>query len=257
MSYQSLRSPVALFLQLLCLTAMLMPARLVATDLTGPTSKLVDAIGRGDVAAARTAIEARADINADVGEGRTPLITAVMFARPGIVRLLLERGADPRKQADDPRVGNAVTAAFTAMNGVELTWRADEPDAQRREAAVEVLRLVAARKADLNLLMRRATSHYTPLMLAAEAGALDAVEILLAAGADPNVANGGKYTALDFAVDDPPIWSQAPRGDRVAVVRALLKAGARTDRKGADGLTPAQRAARAGSPEIRKLLAGG
>jgi ankyrin repeat protein len=44
--------------------------------------------------------------------------------------------------------------------------------------------------------------------------------------------------------------------NRAAIVKALLEAGARTDRKGADGLTPARRAELVGNAEIKKLLAG-
>jgi ankyrin repeat protein len=139
--------------------------------------------------------------------------------------------------------------------GVELRGEADHLDAHKHAAALEVLKLVAERKPDFNLQARRAGSSGTALMMAAQAGAADAVEILLAAGADPNVMNGGQYTALDYAVERAPGWSQVPAASRVAVVRMLLAAGARKDRKGADGLTPAERAARAGNTEIRALLA--
>jgi uncharacterized protein len=227
-------------------------ARAATTD---ATSDLLTAIGSNKPAAARAALEAGADINADVGEGRTPLITAVMFSRPEIVKMLLERGADPNQRSGDAITGNIVTTAFFAMNGTQLIGMG-ETDAARHATALEVLNLVAhAKGVDLNLLVRRATTQMSPLMIAADAGAADAVQILLDAGANPNTMNGGNYTALDYAVDRKPGWSAAPASSRVAVVRALLAKGARKDRKPKDGVTPVERAKRAGNTEISALLA--
>jgi len=166
---------------------------------------------------------------------------------------LLDRGADPERQASDGSIGNALTAAFFAMNGGTLTGR-DERDAATRAAALEVLRLIAARRPNCDLLVRRGPTHLSALMMAAEAGVPEVVKILLDAGAAPNLANGGKYTALDFAVDRPPVWSQTSADDRAYVVRLLLAAGAQTQRKGADGLTPAQRARRGGNAAVVSML---
>ena len=160
----------------------------------------------------------------------TPLIVAVMSSRPDAVKQLLDNGADPAVRADDPAIGNAVTAAFFAMNGVELTGRSDEPDARKHAAALEVLRLVAARKIGLDVLVRRAQTDMTALMIAAQAGALDAVQVLLAAGADPNVKNGGKFTALDYAMERGPVWAQGNAGNRPAVIEALKAASAKVSR---------------------------
>lgn len=220
------------------------------------TSDLLTAIASNKPAAAIAALSAGADINADVDDGRTPLLTAVMFSRPEIVKLLLERGADPNQRSGDAIIGNAVTTAFFAMNGTQLIGMG-ETDPAQHATALEVLKLVVrAKGVDLNLLVRRATTQMSPLMIAADAGAADAVQVLLDAGADPNTMNGGKYTALDYAVDRKPGWSAGPASDRVAVVRALLAKGARKDRKPKDGVTPVERAKRAANPEITALLAG-
>lgn len=221
------------------------------------TANLVTAIVNDKPAAALAALEAGADINANVGEGRTPLISAVMFSRPDVVKLLLERGSDVNRRADDVIIGNAVTAAFFAMNGTQLIGMGETTPA-RHATALEVLKLVANVKgANLNLLVRRATTEKTALMIAAEAGAADAVQVLLDAGADPNAVNGGKYTALDYAVDRAPGWSEMPRSNRVIIVRALLAKGAKKDHKPADRVTPLERAKRAGNPDVTALLAAG
>jgi ankyrin repeat protein len=214
---------------------------------------LLAAVRGDDAAAVEAAIRAGANPRA-AGESGTPLAVAAMFGRVNAVRALLEHGADPA--GPGPNGGNALNAAFFAMNGVALLGRGDEPDPARRAAALEVVRLIAARKTGLDNPVRIGPTQMTPLMQAAQAGAADVVRVLLEAGANPNAANGGGYTALDFAADRAPVWSTFPAADRVEIVRALLARGARATRAGADGLTPLARARRAGNAAIVTLLQG-
>ncbi len=87
---------------------------------------------------ARTALAEGADVNANTGEGRTPLIVAAMASRPEMVRMLLEKGADPAHVASDPKIGNAVTAAFWGENGDELRRPLNQSDPTKRARALEV-----------------------------------------------------------------------------------------------------------------------
>jgi ankyrin repeat protein len=209
------------------LAALLASAAARASSNDAATSRLMIGILSGNVAMVRSAIDEGADVNANTGEGRTPLIVAAMSTHPDAVKLLLERGADPSRKAEDPAIGNALTAAFFSSNGTELTGLADEPDARKHEAALEVLRLLAATQADRNLLVRRASTNMTVLMIAARWGALDATQILLKAGADPNAKNIGKLTALDFATEGTSAASRVPTADRAAIVSAIQAAGGR------------------------------
>ena len=209
---------------------------------------LAIAVASNNPAQVQAALDAGVDVNANLGQGRTPLITAVMMAKPDMVRFLLAHGADPNGQADDGAIGNALSAAFFASPGMAITRRGDEDFIQeRRGPALECLKLVAAARPDFDVLVSRGPTRLSPLMIAAEAGVPDAVKILLEAGASPNFVNGGKYSALDYAVDRAPRFAEIPEANRAEVVQLLLAAGAQKNKKGADGLTPLDRARKADS----------
>ena len=219
--------------------------------------QLAAAAMRDNPAMAQTALDAGVDLNAKVGEGRTALITAVMMVKPAMVKFLLDRGADPNREAEGPTIGNALSAAFFATSGAALTRRGEEEEIKAlRAPALEILRLVAARKPDFNVLVSRGTVRMSALMIAADAGIPDAVKILLDAGASPNFANAGRYTALDYAVARAPRWSPASPADRAEVVRLLVAAGAQTRKKAADGLTPIERAKHGGNQAVIAALSG-
>jgi hypothetical protein len=154
-----------------------------AASLPPAVSKLVFAVISNNRAMAAAALAEGADVNANTGEGRTPLIVAAMASRPEMVRMLLEKGADPARVSDDPRIGNAVTAAFWGENGEALRRPVGESDPRKRATALEVLRLVTAKKQGLNVKVRRDGKEVTALMMATQYGAADAAKILRDAGA--------------------------------------------------------------------------
>jgi|GEM_PF-2745804 len=215
------------------------------------TEALQMAMLRNDPAAIDQAIRAGANPSATTENGSL-VAQAAMSGRVRAVRALLAAGADPALPG--PNGGNALSSAFFAMNGTALMGRDDEPNPARRAEAVEVVRLIAARKVGLDVLVRVALTNMTPLMQASQAGALDVVQILLDAGANPNAANAGGYTALDYAADAPPRWSTFPAAQRAEIVRALLAKGARRDHLGADKVTALERARRAGDPAVIAVL---
>jgi ankyrin repeat protein len=206
------------------------------------------AIAQGDNVKAQAALDAGVSANVVYDRGHTALITAVILTKPKMVRFLLEHGADPNREAEDGAMGNALSACFFAMPGMAITRRAEPAFIEEhRGPALEALKLIAAREPKFDVLVSRGPTRESPLMIAAEYGAADAVKILLDAGANPNFANGGRYTALDYAVDRVPSYLRIPEEDRVETVRLLLAAGAKKDKKGADGLTPLDRARKAGN----------
>ncbi len=76
----------------LLLTVLSTSARLQNASLN---AQLLEAAGKGNVAAVRALLDQGADVDADNGRGGTPLYVAAEQGHAGVARLLLERGADP------------------------------------------------------------------------------------------------------------------------------------------------------------------
>ncbi len=140
------------------------------------------------------------------------------------------------------------------MNGMVLLGRDDDPSPAKRAQAMAVVKALLTAGANPNIPGKIATQSMTPLMQASQAGMADLVTLLLEGGADPNVTNAGRYTALDYAVDRPPPYMSSTEADRLSAVEALLKAGAKVNRAGADKVTPIERARRSGYSAIVTAL---
>ena len=99
----------------------------------------------------------------------------------------------------------------------------------------------------------------TPLHLAAAGYRVEIVELLLAAGADPNAAMNHRASGpLHYAADtcsSSPAWSARKQ---VETIRCLLEAGARINAQDKNGATPLHRAVRTrGAEAVRFLLNAG
>jgi hypothetical protein len=99
----------------------------------------------------------------------------------------------------------------------------------------------------------------TPLHLAAAGYRVGIVELLLAAGADPNAATNHRQSGpLHYAADTcltSPVWSARKQVD---TLRCLLDAGARINSQDKNGATPLHRAVRTrGAEAVRLLLKAG
>jgi ankyrin repeat protein len=105
---------------------------------------------------------------------------------------------------------------------------------------VEAVTTFIANKGDVNAVCRDSPQYlkWTPLIAAAKDSS-KCVELLLAAGANPNLKTADNKTALHIAAS---YW-------REASIRALLKAGADPSLKNNDGLTALDFAIATKAPE--------
>jgi hypothetical protein len=139
----------------------------------------------------RAATAAGADPNRSDG-WTTPLLRSAYDGRTGAAKALLDAGSDPDE-------GGEVPAGLISMARSRLVEPGDPPHALPQEPGPQEI-----------------VADVTPLIGAATAGHSDIVEVLLAWGADPDVAAGNRFVALHAA---------AARNDR-AMVDLLLAAGA-------------------------------
>jgi uncharacterized protein len=155
--------------------------------------RLVNALKTQNVAAARTLMRQRADVNAADVDGSTPLQWAAHWNNLELVKALLAAGASPNASN---RYG------VTALHEAATIGSADVVNALLRAGA-------------------QANATYgegeTALMLAARSGNLQTVTLLIEAGANVNAAETFRgQTALMLASTE----------NHAAVVKALVNAGA-------------------------------
>ena len=136
------------------------------------------ALGRAD--RVRALVDADpSSIGAVAGDGFHPLGLAAYFKRPAVVRLLLDRGADPNHAAANAAKVTALHAAVSS-NQIDIAlWLLDAG-------------------ADVNA---RQQMDYTPLMGAAANARAELLDLLLARGADPSLSTTDGKTAADLARD--------------------------------------------------------
>jgi len=176
------------------------PFQEVLVGKTGGMTALLHAAREGHIEAAVALLEGDADINQVSGDGTSPLLIATLNGQFDLALALLERGADPNLAA----ITDGVTPLFAVL---QTQWAPKsnypQPRAQdeQRSEYLDVLKKLLEAGADPN---RRLNTHLwyweyglnkmgidltgaTPFWRAAFAQDLEAMKLLAAHGADPNV----------------------------------------------------------------------
>lgn len=220
-----------------------------------PSSELVTASQRGDVARVRELLAAGGNANdVDPDTGRSALHFAARENRAEVVAVLLDSKADIN--------------ATDRTGKTPLTMAAEN-------SAVDATKLLIARGADLN---KRDQIGGTPLTWACGLGSAPTVKLLIDAGADLTVVdvNGltpliwaagiGKPESVKLILERKPDLSvkdgvtgdtalmRAVRSGKTESVKLLIEAGADVSVKNRQGFTPVQMAAMNGNLEKVKLL---
>lgn len=181
----------------------------------GGSRPLLFAARRGDVAAARLLLSHGADVDATAIDGTSPVLVAAMRGHVQFARLLLEAGADP------DAFGLGFTALHWAAGRWETTFTQDYPVESGEWSVLggvpspsDRLALVTAlleHGADPNARLARRPPRFgsaiggasradirgaTPLHLAAGAGDVDVMRVLLRYGADPTLRSDSQATPL-------------------------------------------------------------
>ena len=133
-------------------------------------------------------------------EEQTALMIAAVKGHTEIVRLLLDRGADPNIQDDQGQ-----TALINAIFSI----------------SIETVKLLLDRGADPNI---QDDQGQTALMFTARNGHTEIMELLILAGADPGIKNDQDKTAADILKDwHPEKYDQWRQSTLVKARKKTLK----------------------------------
>jgi ankyrin repeat protein len=237
----------------------------------GGWTPLLFAAREGSYEAARTLVEAGADLDLQDPDLVPPVVTAILNGHYDVAKLLVERGADVNR-AD--RWGRAALWAVVDMHTPAASGR---PDARESESvsSTDLIDLLLAHGADPNAQLalfppyrsladrgndNLLTIGATPLVRAAKAVDLVAMRKLLARGADVHVATADGITPLLAAAgvgsrDSDTRGRYRTERDAVEAVKMLLDAGAGIRDADGRGQTAVHGAAFWGYTDLVRLLA--
>ena len=215
---------------------------------------LIDATKRQDVAAVRTQLARRVDVNGRAADGSTALHWAAQRNNPQLVDLLVRAGANAKASSryNVPPLyfaalnGNAPVMERLLAAGADANGTAYEGQTMLMTAALsgrpEAVRLLLQRGATVD-----AVEPYrgqTALMWAASEGNTEAAAVLLEAGASVTAKSTGGFTPLLFAV----------RNAHQGTADLLLKHGANVNDVAPDGSSALSMAVVNGYYELASLL---
>jgi hypothetical protein len=202
----------------------------------GDDAALFAAAEDGDLARARDALAAGANVNAVNPHNLTPLLVAAGQGHLEMTRYLIDQGA--RIDYTGMREGSPLMlAAYMGQ--------------------LDLLRLFLEAGANVNLAMPERGE--TALHMAAVTGRTAAARLLLDAGADPN-RHAGSGVATDLFEGGVKLWGETPLHYAAAygdeeMIQAMLSAGADKAAPNTHGETPRQYAGRHHRPRtIHNLL---
>jgi len=214
---------------------------------------LTKAVKAGDQSTVRKLIAAHGDVNTPSGDGSTPLVWATHQSDLEIAKLLIAAGAKPdianhygvTPLLDASRTGDVAMMDLLLKAGADPKRAHTEGEtplmAASRAGSVPAVRLLLDRGVDVN-----ATDSFqneSALMWASAEGHLDVVDMLLKAGANPNLKAHITSITQRKNADHPTggftalMW--AARNGYEDVVRRLVQGGADLNLKNGDDASAA------------------
>ena len=153
----------------------------------------------GRMEAVQALVEGGADVNQTTGsEKSSPMVMALINGHYDVAKYLLDKGANPNLANND---GLAPLFALVDMRFAVVGWVPNPKTDREKIDGLDLMKALIAKGANVNQrlvrkLWFRPNSHNTqwvnsagatPLWRAAESSDVDAMKILVAAGADPNI----------------------------------------------------------------------
>jgi uncharacterized protein len=238
-----------------------------ATVMGGMTALLV-AARDGHLEAVRALVEGGADVNqVSESEKASPMVIAIANGHYELGKYLLDHRADPNLATID---GLAALYATVDTEWAQMGWAPNPITVQEKVNYLDLMKALLERGADPNArlaktLWFRPTSHNqewvdkkgaTPFWRAAESSDVQAMRLLVALGADPNLASAEGVTPLMVAAglgwganssrNAPDSW--------MAAVKYCVELGADVNAKDTYNYTALHGAAYRGDNEMVQFL---
>jgi len=230
----------------------------------GGLTPLVYAVRSNDLESVKTLLAAGADVNQVTGYGWSPLLVATQNRYYKLGAFLLDRGADPNLAN---RGGWTPLYLATDNRNIES---GDYPVRKGDMDHLDFIKLLLDRGANVNARMKDSTetrtvftnqwldeNGATAFLRASQSGDLTLMKLLLAHGADPQIATTLKVTALQVAAGIGWVegityeWSDH---DTLEAVRLLLELGLDPNAQADTGRTALHGASHKGRPAVVQLL---
>lgn len=206
--------------------AAFLPGVLLMTGAGEAQIGLLEAAGRGDLAAVNRLIAAKADIEQRDGQRQTPLLLAVAGNHVAVAKALLAAGASPNAQAANQDTPWLLAGA---------------------SGRTEMIAAMLPLKPDLTIRNRYGGNALIP---ACERAHVETAKLLLTSGIDVNHVNNLGWTCL---LEIVILGDGGPRHREVA--KLVLDAGADPNLADKDGVSPLQHARKRGQSEVARLIA--
>jgi ankyrin repeat protein len=233
----------------------------------GGVTPLLFAVRDGNAEMTRLLLDRGADIGQSSGNHTTPLLIALLNGQVGLATELLARGADPNAADDYHRA--ALYAAIDLRNFNHEKY-GDLPTDGRDP--LDLIKALLQKGADPNRRTDTVPVHglmqfdaswvnfdgQTPFVRAALSGDIEVMRLLLASGADPNIATTQGTTALAAASGINWIPGQTyshTEAEYIEAVKLCLERGAPVNAANSLGLTAMHGAANRGWTSVMQILA--
>ncbi len=228
------------------------------SDITamGGMTALMFAAREGYLDAVRALVTGGADVNkVNAADGLSVLTLAILNGRFDIARFLLDSGADPNLTN---KSGLGPLYATVDAQWPERTWYPPPSVTEEKTTSLQLLQALLDKDANPNARLGKKpwyrTFHgdwidpagATPFWLAAKANDVNAMKMLIAAGANPSIPSLKGASPLHAAAGyglEPQVTNFAPKSRLAAVSYLVEEVGAEVNAKDGQGYTPLHGAA--------------
>ena len=238
------------------------------SSVMGGLTPLLFAAREGHLDAVRALVESGADVDrVSGGDGSSPMVIAIGNGHYDVAQYLLDRGADTNLVNLD---GLGPLYATVNMRHAPISWAPNPPTDQEQVDSLDLMRNLLAAGADPNARLLRKlwfspTSHdrgwvdfagSTPFWRAAHSTDIEAMRILVEAGADPNLATDAGATPLMVAAGVGWVgnFTQNAPDSFMEAIRYCLELGNDVNAADSRGYTALHGAAGRGDSEMVRYL---